>query len=389
MIIKCEKCQTRFRLDDSKITEKGVKVRCTKCKEIFRVHKEELETKSVDPSLQFVAFSDEELIPPSEDNQEPAAVDDISSAGGEIDFQDDFNMFGASVESVPEPSKETISFEFEGDSFSEPVDAGGQDTADKVDIAYSPDTSGDVSFNLGEIDFGDEQTTVAAPQVSQVDLKPSQEILFAPPAEIQDKAKENELTVSFFQEEPAELEKDLPPLSITSRRKQNPLFTGIIAVVLLLVIAVLGYLGLTSQSTSKEAVVTEGGKIGVRAVKATYIENAEAGVLLVISGEAFNEYPKPRAALQVKVTLFDGTGQSVVTKSAYCGNPLTEEQLKNLQVEKIEAVMANQFGDSLANMEVAPGKAIPFVVVIANLPKGAKDFSVESAGSTVATGKQQ
>jgi hypothetical protein len=51
--------------------------------------------------------------------------------------------------------------------------------------------------------------------------------------------------------------------------------------------------------------------------------------------------------------------------------------------------MANQFGDSLANMEVAPGKAIPFVVVLANLPKGAKDFAVESAGSTVATGKQQ
>ncbi len=42
--------------------------------------------------------------------------------------------------------------------------------------------------------------------------------------------------------------------------------------------------------------------------------------------------------------------------------------------------MANQFGDSLANMEVAPGKSIPFVVVVANLPKGAKDFEVQPAG---------
>jgi hypothetical protein len=111
--------------------------------------------------------------------------------------------------------------------------------------------------------------------------------------------------------------------------------------------------------------------------------------LLVISGVAFNGYPKPRAALQVKVDLYDAAGQVVATKSAYCGNPLTDEQLETLPLEKIEATMANQFGDSLANMEVTAGKAISFVVVLANLPKGVKDFSVQSAGSTVATGKQQ
>jgi hypothetical protein len=60
-----------------------------------------------------------------------------------------------------------------------------------------------------------------------------------------------------------------------------------------------------------------------------------------------------------------------------------------MPIDEIDAAMANQFGDSLANMEVAPGKSIPFVVVVANLSKGAKDFSVQSAGSTLATGKQQ
>ena len=49
--------------------------------------------------------------------------------------------------------------------------------------------------------------------------------------------------------------------------------------------------------------------------------------------------------------------------------------------------MANQFGDSLVNMEVAPGKTIPFVVVLAAVPKGAKDFAVQPTGSTVAAGK--
>ena len=37
MIIQCDKCATRFRLDDSRITPSGVKVRCTKCDNVFIV----------------------------------------------------------------------------------------------------------------------------------------------------------------------------------------------------------------------------------------------------------------------------------------------------------------------------------------------------------------
>ena len=58
-----------------------------------------------------------------------------------------------------------------------------------------------------------------------------------------------------------------------------------------------------------------------------------------------------------------------------------------MSMDKIEAAMANQFGDSLANMEVAPGDAIAFVIVIPKPPAGATDYGVEPAGSTTATGK--
>jgi hypothetical protein len=109
----------------------------------------------------------------------------------------------------------------------------------------------------------------------------------------------------------------------------------------------------------------------------------------VISGEAVNEFSKPRAAIQIKGMVYGANGEVLASKNAFCGNPLTEEQLSTLSLDKIEAAMANQFGDSLANMEVAPGKAIPFVIVIAKPPAGAKDYGVEPAGSTVATGKAQ
>lgn len=495
MIIQCEKCQTRFRLDDSRVTDKGVKVRCTKCKHVFTVHKEEPEAGAFEPGLALSDFSSPysqgetlsaspedqsiaaEAVPDSSagpgvfedtalqsepvnfstfesasfdaseisfasDEEHEAAPEsdqvaevELAATGGVVDFSsfdfgdsdsepdstpqstltiDDFtdttiesapdalrnetlqgldfsddDMFGAVVQAVPEATRDTITFDFEGDSFAESMDMSGLDSSAKSGNLFSLDTPGDAPFNLGEIDFGDELTSVAVQQVNPDDLKPSQEILFAPLAEAKDKSTDEELTRSFLGEDATGNQQELPPLSIASRRKQSPLFGVLIAVVALLVISVLGYLGYSSFSTPSVTATPESGKIGVRDVKGAFIVNSEAGELLVISGEALNEYPKSRAALQVKVTVFDVSGQSIATKSAYGGNPLTDEQMKSLPLDKIEAAMANQFGDSLANMEVAPGKAIPFVVVLANLPKGAKDFGVESAGSTVATGKQQ
>jgi hypothetical protein len=58
-------------------------------------------------------------------------------------------------------------------------------------------------------------------------------------------------------------------------------------------------------------------------------------------------------------------------------------------MDKIEAAMANQFGDSLANMEVAPGGAIPFMIVLPKPPAGATDYGVEPVGSTVAIAKEK
>ncbi|MBW4054104.1 MAG: DUF3426 domain-containing protein [Proteobacteria bacterium] len=494
MIIQCEKCQTRFRLDDSRVTDKGVKVRCTKCKHVFRVQKEKTEVESVATEAATADFSSsaeqnetpmttpesqpvtENLvqetpfdfgsfetapadsvpeinsfeIPSFEESTalfdadefhgaatetvspapaEPAAlmgeVDfssfDFGESGSEpevtplpplsldnfgngdfepasdaprkespqgLDFSDD-DLFGAVVPSTPETADDAISFDFEEDSFAESMDMSSHDSSAKSGTLFSLDTHADAPFNLDEIDFGDELTSVAVRQVNPEDLQPSQEILFAPLAEAQGKPVPEDVPHSFPGSDFADTQHELPPLSITSRRKQNPLFGALIGGIALVVITALVYFGITSFSAPKDMAATENGMIGIQAVKATFIHNSKAGELLVISGEALNEYSQPRAALQVKVTVFDASGKSIATKSAYGGNPLTEEQLKSLAFDKIEAVMANQFGDSLTNMEVAPGKSIPFVVVIANLPAGASDFAVQSAGSTVATGRQQ
>jgi hypothetical protein len=143
------------------------------------------------------------------------------------------------------------------------------------------------------------------------------------------------------------------------------------------------------MNEGKGKTTPETGRITVRSVEASFIENKQTGDLLVISGEAVNAYNKPRASIQIKGIVFGADGKEISSKSAFCGNPLSEEQLATMTMEQIEAAMANQFGDSLANMEVAPGDAIQFTIVLPRPPAGATDYGVESVGSTVATGKEK
>ena len=38
MIVTCDKCQSRFNLDETLIKESGAKVQCSNCRHVFMVH---------------------------------------------------------------------------------------------------------------------------------------------------------------------------------------------------------------------------------------------------------------------------------------------------------------------------------------------------------------
>jgi predicted Zn finger-like uncharacterized protein len=267
------------------------------------------------------------------------------------------------------------SFDFSG------VDFGDAQTASKKPAAPVE------AFSLGEMDFSGDTAAVA---VDATATAPAGSTLFAPVEESvarqQQTAKPD---ISF--EAPGRAE-EMPPLPITSRRRQSSTLSILIGVVTVLVLGVLGYMAYTFISNDskgaalfgKPGAPAEDGKITVQNVKAYFIPKATAGELLVITGEALNGYKKPRAALQVKGMVYGATNQVLATKSAYAGNQLTKEQLAEMPTDKIEAAMNNQFGDSLTNLEVQPGKTIPFTIIIINPPRDGKEFGVEPVGSTVA-----
>lgn len=292
-----------------------------------------------------------------------------TSAGAESSFSFD--------EVAPQSSAASADgFDFSG------VDFGDGQTATKTPAAPVE------AFSLGEVDFSGDTAAVA---VDATATAPAGSTLFAPVEETIARQQEAvKPDISF--EAPGGTE-EMPPLPITSRRRQSSTLSILIGVITVLVLGVLGYMAYTFISNDSKAVSlfgkpatpAEDGKITVQNVKAYFIPRAAAGELLVITGDALNSYTKPRAALQVKGMVFGATNQAVATKTAYAGNQLTREQLAEMPAEKIEAAMNNQFGDSLANLEVQPGKTIPFTIVIINPPADGKEFGVEPVGSTVAT----
>lgn len=82
MIVQCPQCQTRFRIPDEKVTDRGVKVRCTRCQHTFRVNKQgPVAAAETDP---FAAFELPPGPPPDQATRPGVAADAIAATRREV-----------------------------------------------------------------------------------------------------------------------------------------------------------------------------------------------------------------------------------------------------------------------------------------------------------------
>lgn len=90
MIVTCESCKSRYKLDDSKISGRGAKITCPKCRHVFVVYPEAAE---VPPAR-------EPAPPPSPEweDEEPTRIGMVASGGGRVPTG------GGLGASVPPPS---------------------------------------------------------------------------------------------------------------------------------------------------------------------------------------------------------------------------------------------------------------------------------------------
>ena len=148
MIIQCDQCNTKFKLDDAKVPDKGVKVRCAKCKHIFKVQRE---VASEETDFDFLLSG---LGAPASDAEtgvsQPGRAA-LPSTGG-----DEGRMFAEAAGTTWEKPAET------------PV-AGGAEQAGREDfsedffaVKEEPAPPEEKGLAPGEFPFGGEQTDVPA-----------------------------------------------------------------------------------------------------------------------------------------------------------------------------------------------------------------------------------
>lgn len=373
----------------------------------------------------FGEFSFEEPAAAAKEEPAPAAAADSFDFG---DFS--FEETPAEAKAEPAPEPDTFSFEeapaAEAPELSE--SASDFDLGQNPAVPQQPAPKQDEEFSFGEFSFSDEPKAGPASEgvppaavaaaglaagaalMGAAQTEAEKEPAPAPEATAKPAAKSS-LDFSFGDKSfagsvPEEgFDEDLPPLSITSRRKGRSVLTIVIVAICVVVVLALSGAGLYLLQSGPEAMkkldqmgigfvakwfgmeVPEEGRITIKNPLASFHQNKEAGELFVVNGEAVNSFRKARASIQVKVSVFDKAGKVLLQKTAYCGNRLSAEQLSTLPMAKIESIMNNQFGDSLSNLGVKPDQSIGFVVAIANVPKEAADFGVEVVGSTVASGQ--
>lgn len=351
MVIACPECSTKFRVNPERIPDRGAKVRCARCKHVFLVQKPLAETPVFTP--------EEPLGVPTPAVEKTAEVEEhfpqtgsgLSAPAAESDFS--YDQFH-NLDQTPQ-EEETFSFSTEPVAKSAAGDATARD----------------------EFTFGDEAEE-PLPEAADADTAPAG----TPVAEADTTAARGH-------------EGEAKP---AKSKKRSPL-GSVIRVLLLLVLGLLIVGGvlyyqngpeqfeqsirqLLGQAADRPA---QTGKIALNKLEGKFIKNREVGELFIIRGEAINKFREPRASIQVKGVIFDHSGKSLLQKTIFCGNPISDQELQTLPFSKIEELMSNQFGKSLSNMNVNSEQAIPFTIVFRDLPKSLAEFSVNIASSKPAT----
>ncbi len=113
-----------------------------------------------------------------------------------------------------------------------------------------------------------------------------------------------------------------------------------------------------------------------------FVDNPKAGKLFIVRGKVRNGYSEPRSFIRLSAKLYSEGKKLVKTKQVFCGNVLSDLQLQSLSIQQINKKLNNRLGHKRANVDVPPGKSIPFMVVFSNLPANLEEYTIEAESST-------
>ncbi len=346
MIVECEICQTKYNIEDSKITPLGVRVRCSKCKHVFSVR------------------------PPSPSPPPPPPPRTPEPAGE--DFLQDFESF----EKFHKGLMETPGMETEL-----PKDEEGL-------------------FERGEFDQIFQDTGQVPPSEAPGPAElPTEE--WPGPFPDDERGKEfmeGEMETPTFDMSGLEeglKEREYPERPLRARAKRKTSWSFVV-IGILIILAMGGYylwsergvkLSIPRDISSFFSAIPERVQSLVDSIRGIergslsfsdlegYKDTIGKIPVFVITGKVLNDTNKTKKHVKIKAILLDNKNKVLDEKQTLCGSSFTKEDLRKLPPRFVSSnfrirPMPNQ-------MRVPPRTSTPFVVIFPNMPPDANEFQVE------------
>ena len=117
-----------------------------------------------------------------------------------------------------------------------------------------------------------------------------------------------------------------------------------------------------------------------KSVNGRFVTNTTAGTLFVITGSVTNTSKEICSHIKIKGILITRDKVKAKNKTVYCGNLIDEDQLKSVDMNQINALLDRETGNNLSNVNIQPGRSIPFMVVFSDLPDNLENFTVNVDG---------
>ncbi|ACN16299.1 putative ATPase [Desulforapulum autotrophicum HRM2] len=117
-----------------------------------------------------------------------------------------------------------------------------------------------------------------------------------------------------------------------------------------------------------------------KSVNGRFVTNTTAGTLFVITGSVTNTSKEICSHIKIKGVLITKDKVPAKNKTVFCGNLIDEELLKSVDMNQINTLLARETGNNLSNVNIQPGRSIPFMVVFSDLPENLENFTVNVDG---------
>ena len=370
MIVRCEKCETRFKLDETRLPARGARVRCSRCKHAFFVTPPQVDREAVVQALADEVTQGRARAPEPawdlEDRGPTARGDGERRTRGERGQPDR----AIAAPDANEDSDWTFEDHVPGLS-GDGASLDGQEPA-AGPLSLGGDPNEDSLAGLGSPESWDllTQPDPPAPPAPARPTLPAPAV--RPPPEPEPAPVEIARSAPVAKPVPAEPVFAAP---VEATQKVVVSWPGLAGVVALGIAIALGSVHAAGRAETAASLAPIAG-LEVASARARWIENARVGPILVVSGELRNPGPAARSlGAELVVSLLDGDGAPIDEPEAVAAAPLGEEPLREQDPRLLRSEQQRSAGEWAAG-ELQPGATLAFDAVFERFPAGARRFDL-------------